>query len=290
MFARIVSPRELAAGVALLLAATVLQAQSFTRIQNRFRPQTFMHAEGGSVECGTIQPGWWSADWVLEPVAEDPQFFRIRNRFRGTYIHIEHGAVTSSPLGLPGWQSAQWTRESVPGTDFVRLRNRWRPTIYLNTEQGRLAASPIEPGWWSAQWALVTSPTSAPAGGGGQTGGTTTTPELERLQRLLWVLDSDRFLTESNRNIVVPGMPGWHNLVARLRVLEDSIALVRRLLPPQPQTVVTDAQRLQRVRDLRAMRVRIYGLYQAAPVGSADRSRIANDLTLIDTEIFRLTR
>lgn len=138
-----------------------LPAQQFTRIQNRFRADQFLHTERGPVESGRIEGGWWSADWIIEPVAGEP-FVRLRNRFRGDhYIHVEHGQVSSGPLGDPGWHSAQWTldRSAAP---YVRFRNRWRSEIYLHTERGRLEAGPIDMGWWSAQWTLAVSPNSAP--------------------------------------------------------------------------------------------------------------------------------
>ncbi len=152
------------AALALGIAAVPLPAQQLQRIQNRSRPDTYLHTEQGAVQAGPIQPGWWSADWIVEPVAGEPSFVRLRNRFRpDDYVHIEHGPVTSGPLGDPGWHSAQWTVDRGPGAPWVRLRNRWRSDLYLHIEHGRLEAGRITMGWRSAQWAIVPSPNAATA-------------------------------------------------------------------------------------------------------------------------------
>lgn len=136
-------------------AAAAQQADTPYRIQNRFRPATFLHTEQGSVAVGPIQPGWWSADWIIEPVAGSAPWVRLRNRFRPLdYIHNQNGRVQSGPLGDRGWWSAQWAIEPVAGTPFVRLRNRWKPTEFLHTERGALESGTIDLGWWSAMWTV----------------------------------------------------------------------------------------------------------------------------------------
>ena len=134
------------------------QNEVLWRFQNHFRPATFLHAEQ-VLAAGEIQPGWWSADWIVEPVP-GTSFVKLRNRYRqGAYIHTEHGRPELGPIGDNGnWWSAQWSLEAVPGTPFIRIRNRFRPNEYLHTERGTLEAGPIDQGWWSAQWTRTRRP------------------------------------------------------------------------------------------------------------------------------------
>ena len=65
--------------------------------------------ENGRLECGPIQPQWWSAIWALEQV--DSGFVRIRNRWRtDQYLHTENGQLNSGPV-RPEWYSAMWRLE-----------------------------------------------------------------------------------------------------------------------------------------------------------------------------------
>src|SRR5258706_306672 len=147
--------------VALFLAATGLAsssiAQDYKRITNRWT-QGQINVERGTPEAGRTQPGWWSADWIIEDAGRP--FFRLRNRWTNQYLHVEHGPLETGDVE-PGWWSAQWTLEPAEAR-FNRIRNRWTG-VYLNVERGPLAAGPIEPGWWSAQWQIGGR---EPAGGG----------------------------------------------------------------------------------------------------------------------------
>lgn len=129
--------------------------QEFVRIGNRYRGNQFLHVERGALESGPVEAGWWSADWVVERVADAPAFVRLRNRYRGTmYLHNQNGRAEAGPIE-PGWWSAQWTLAPVAGSEFVQIQNRWKPTEYLHVETGALACGPIQPGWWSAQWRVA---------------------------------------------------------------------------------------------------------------------------------------
>ncbi|MBC7891196.1 MAG: hypothetical protein H7Y12_03200 [Sphingobacteriaceae bacterium] len=66
---------------------------------------SYLHVEGGSLQAGAIQPGWWSAQWTLKPVEG---FYQVVNRYTKAYLHTEGGPLVAGALGAPGWWSAQW--------------------------------------------------------------------------------------------------------------------------------------------------------------------------------------
>ncbi|MDX2282676.1 MAG: hypothetical protein NW241_00880 [Bacteroidia bacterium] len=80
------------------------------------RSGLYLHTEtdAASPVLGPIQPGWWSAMWILEPVAGAADQFRIKNKYRGTYLHNETGTIQTGQI-QPGWLSARWNI----------LRERW---------------------------------------------------------------------------------------------------------------------------------------------------------------------
>ncbi|OWY25853.1 hypothetical protein C7N43_32780 [Sphingobacteriales bacterium UPWRP_1] len=77
---------------------------------------TYLHTEnGGQLGSGTIQPGWWSAQWTLKPADGHTQ---IINRWTNGYLHNENGKLEIGDLGAPGWWSAQWIMSvSAPNTN-----------------------------------------------------------------------------------------------------------------------------------------------------------------------------
>ena len=86
----------------LLSISFAAHAQSFSWIKNRWKPDQYVHIETGAPQAGPIQPGWWSAMWVVEPVP-GTEFVKLRNRWKGDqYLHIETGALESGPI-QPGW-------------------------------------------------------------------------------------------------------------------------------------------------------------------------------------------
>jgi hypothetical protein len=130
------------------------------RLRNFWKSDECINIESGVVTSGPIQPGWWSAQWMLvlrPPTNGDPvgqNVFWIQNRWKpDEYLNIESGGIQSTQI-QPGWLSARWTFEQVPGTNLYRIRNVWQPSEYLNIEGGALVAGPIQPGWWSAMWTL----------------------------------------------------------------------------------------------------------------------------------------
>lgn len=135
----------------LILGIISADAQEFYQLQNRWKQSEFIHVQEPSPAVGTIQPGWWSAQWILEPVEG---YYRIKNRWRNEFLHIQNGSIESGNVEA-GWWSAQWALEPVAGTSFYRIRNRWKPEVALHNQNGSLEAGAIELGWWSAHWATV---------------------------------------------------------------------------------------------------------------------------------------
>ncbi|MEZ4944220.1 MAG: hypothetical protein R2804_01715 [Cyclobacteriaceae bacterium] len=148
--------------IMLLLCGYALSAtsQNFIKLKNRWKPAEYIHVEQPTPASGNIQPGWHSAQWLLEPVA-GTSFYKIKNRWKNQYLHIEQGPLAIGDI-QPGWWSAQWQLEAIPGTSFYRIRNRWKPTVAIHNQNGRLEAGTIQPGWWSAQWEMENPNTSAP--------------------------------------------------------------------------------------------------------------------------------
>ena len=62
---------------------------------------------------GAIEPGWWSAMWMLEPVEGTDQL-RIKNKWRETYLNVETGSLELGEI-QPGWLSARWKTNASTG-------------------------------------------------------------------------------------------------------------------------------------------------------------------------------
>lgn len=144
--------KRVLAVVALTVLPSIAAAESYVRMENFWKPSQSIHVQTGPVESGSAEPGWWSADWTIEPVTGS-DFVRIKNRWRSNYLHVENGSLDAGAI-KPGWHSAMWTLESAPvGAGYYRIKNRWTGA-YINVESGRIAAGPAQPGWHSAMWKL----------------------------------------------------------------------------------------------------------------------------------------
>ncbi len=69
-----------------------------------------LHVEYGSLQLGTIQSGWQSAQWKFEPTGNG--YNRIRNRWKSSYIHVEYSATPRAGTIESSWWSAQWKNTS----------------------------------------------------------------------------------------------------------------------------------------------------------------------------------
>jgi hypothetical protein len=151
---RSVVQQRLAAAALLGLGGLVgrpVAAQSYVRIENVARPTLQVNVETGKAQASAAEAGWWSADWVFEPVAGVTNTYRIKNRYRGTYLNVEKGPVESSAVPA-AFLSSQWVLESQADGSY-RIRNQWKRT-YLQLHQDTLAVGEAGAGWTSASWQL----------------------------------------------------------------------------------------------------------------------------------------
>jgi len=78
----------------------------------------YMHIENqtGSVQCTSVTPDWWSAQWSQDYI--DGTWVRFRNRWQtGSIIHVENQTGSAQYANAQdGWYSAQWKLVSVSAT------------------------------------------------------------------------------------------------------------------------------------------------------------------------------
>lgn len=82
------------------------------RIQALGTRRWYLHAEQEKLQVGTIRPGWWSAEWELQPRGDA---FLIRNRWLDDhflYINQGDGRLMLGPVN-PHQANAQWRFETV---------------------------------------------------------------------------------------------------------------------------------------------------------------------------------
>lgn len=144
--------------LALTTATVAVASEGYVRIENRWKPTEQLNVETGTLASSPAQPGWHSADWLLEPVG-DGVHVRIKNRWKGAYINNCRGdeileATATKPNGasLTDSNCAMWQLEPVD-SGFYRLKNR-EIGDYIHIENGQLALGNAAPGWYSAMWKL----------------------------------------------------------------------------------------------------------------------------------------
>jgi len=135
---------------ALLMTSGGAAANTPFALQNRWKPNEFIHIQNGPPQSGAIRANWWSAQWIAVPVGATG-FVYLRNRWKpNEYLHIQNGPLAIGRVNAQWW-SAMWSFDGVGG-GVVRIRNRWKPNVYIHNQPGRLAAGPINAQWWSALW------------------------------------------------------------------------------------------------------------------------------------------
>ncbi len=81
----------------------------YIKITNRHAPtgvSMSLHTENGPLTFGAAPDSWWSAQWVLEPVAGSTYAFRLRNRFRpGMYLFEDRGQLTAGDIASSNTRS-----------------------------------------------------------------------------------------------------------------------------------------------------------------------------------------
>jgi hypothetical protein len=103
-------------------------------ISNVERPDLYVNVEHG-LAASSATPGWWSAQWRLEPV--EGAYYRIQNRWTEQYLHMEGGLLDVGDADPDSW-SAQWQLVYVGGV--FQLQNRGA-NRYLSIEDEGLVAS-----------------------------------------------------------------------------------------------------------------------------------------------------
>lgn len=162
-----VLPKMICLAFVALISIHQASAQEFIRLENRWKPAEQIHNQTGPVTSGPTEPGWYSAQWLTEPLAGG-KYFRLKNRWKGNYLHNQNGTLELGAIE-PGWNSAMWVFETTDIPGYFRVQNLWTKQ-YLHNENGSLELGAIQPNWWSAQWRLLgftgegsaPVPTSAP--------------------------------------------------------------------------------------------------------------------------------
>ncbi len=144
-----------------LACAGSVQAQN-VRIQSALVAGQEVHIEKGAPEVSATQPGWLSAQWVVEPIAAGSSTVRFKSAWKGTYLNVETGSLQATAVPA-GFTSSQWALEAVAGQPgSYRLRNVWKGT-YLHNEQRKLEVGSVPAGAAGAVWRLAGyAPANAP--------------------------------------------------------------------------------------------------------------------------------
>ncbi len=125
------------------------------RLQNLWEPTQYIHIENGIPESTDVPAGYWSSQWVFEPVSGS-NIVRLVNRWKPDQVlTISNGNLTVANAAKTDTNS-HWELEKVTATEY-RLKNRAAPTQYIHNQYGRLQVGSIQPGWWSARWKLVSA-------------------------------------------------------------------------------------------------------------------------------------
>nr|WP_324259806.1 carbohydrate-binding protein [Cellvibrio fontiphilus] len=123
------------------------------RLQNVWQTNQYIHIENGIPESTDVPAGYWSSQWVFEPVSGS-NTVRLVNRWKPDQVlTISNGNLTVASAAKTDTNS-HWELEKVTANEY-RLKNRAAPTQYIHNQYGRLQVGSIQPGWWSARWTLV---------------------------------------------------------------------------------------------------------------------------------------
>ena len=125
------------------------------RLQNVWQTTQYIHIENGIPESTDVPAGYWSSQWIFEPVSGS-NIVRLVNRWKPDQVlTISNGNLTVASAAKTDTNS-HWELEKVTTTEY-RLKNRAAPMQYIHNQYGRLQVGSIQPGWWSARWKLVSA-------------------------------------------------------------------------------------------------------------------------------------
>ncbi len=140
--------------IATVALFSVDASANMSRIESPAERNVAINIETSTTPGASNSPtGWWSAQWIVEPVA-GTNFYRIKNRWKpDLFLNNETRSLQASPIQT-GWWSAQWTFEkSTTGVKDWRICNRWTSEC-LKRANAALALGAAAPGDRSAVWTV----------------------------------------------------------------------------------------------------------------------------------------
>lgn len=108
----------------------------YYRIRQSSRPDWYLHNETKTLMVGPIQPGWWSAQWQIDPVFGTTDQWRICNRW--TFECLTHGETSGVFLtkSLAGHAPSNWTIPGFKGNQVAAAAPTPKPTTTPVTRIG----------------------------------------------------------------------------------------------------------------------------------------------------------
>jgi hypothetical protein len=122
------------------IEAPVVQAapEPEKMVRLRWMKNEAIHIENGPPTYGAIQPGWWSAQWIMEEQRGEnrERLMSFRNRWQGGYLMVRNGEViradpANQNVRTPADLEEMWVVEGILDQG-VTLRHA-RTGTYLNT-------------------------------------------------------------------------------------------------------------------------------------------------------------
>lgn len=88
----------------------------FAHIKN-FSANTYLNNQSGSLQCTSIDNGWWSAEWEIIPVAGTENFL-LKNHWKNNFLSTDNGWLTFNSNSASAIWSIQET--STPNVFYIR--------------------------------------------------------------------------------------------------------------------------------------------------------------------------
>lgn len=92
-------------------------SKTFVHIKN-FSVNTYLNNQSGSLQCTSIDNGWWSAEWQLMPV-EGTENFYIINHWKNTYL-TGNGSWLTDNMKAP---ESMWTIQESNTPNLYYIKN-----------------------------------------------------------------------------------------------------------------------------------------------------------------------
>jgi hypothetical protein len=145
----------------IILSTTAQSQDEFVRFLDS--SGNAIHMEGGSLQVGRAQPGWFSAMWELGSGAGQ-RFFPIRNRYTGEYLIASQGKVITSTAtpSRQGMGDHYWRRVTLPGPNPYKIYLQHSSGQFLSQAGAGLALSPEQQTVWSLDPVAPPAPAEKP--------------------------------------------------------------------------------------------------------------------------------